>query len=327
MSKTGFPNPRGKNAHGVVETLPEKQLTSWPEWRELIYDLMHQQDVEIGNEAAFWAKIRHEQRGDLFVAQGSMAPHSVWRSKQAIRQQPSDMITVVVKHTGTAGLTLGDDEALATPGSVLVLDLNLPIHSNNLTTDVSSWTAIHLDRAPLEDAISQIGSINDLVIDPDQPSARVLKSYIQSLSENLSDLSDVGGDSFKNVTVELVRNALVLSTQDYASQYAKGLHRVQKAILKRIRDPNFNLDEVACEVGIGKRTIYRMFQSVGTTPSKWVEARRLELIARELRSPASTGRNISQIALATGYNELAHLSRVFKRRYGVSPSKFRKRAR
>ena len=263
------------------------------------------------------------QRGDLFMARGHTTAHSVWRSRQAIRKHPTNLVTLIVKHSGTAGLTLGDDQAVINPGDMLLLDMNRPIHSANLLDDSASWTALHLDRTSLDDCLSRTKSVGDLVLRADQPSAKVLKGFVEALYGNLSELEDVGANSFRNAAVELTRNALILSQQDTLGNQSRSLHRVQTALMARIREPSLRIQDVAKELGIGTRKIHRLFQGAGTTPSKWIEERRLEMIADELRSKATSGQLISQIALSFGYNDLSHFSRVFKRRYGVSPRDYR----
>ena len=52
---------------------------------------------------------------------------------------------------------------------------------------------------------------------------------------------------------------------------------------------------------------------------------RLEHARRMLRSAASIGIPVGDIALESGFTDLASFSRMFKRRYGATPSEMRDR--
>jgi len=62
---------------------------------------------------------------------------------------------------------------------------------------------------------------------------------------------------------------------------------------------------------------------LGTTPTEIVNAARMEFAARQL---AGTARPIMEIALDCGLNNLSHFYALFRRRYGLSPRRYRLRA-
>jgi AraC-like DNA-binding protein len=59
----------------------------------------------------------------------------------------------------------------------------------------------------------------------------------------------------------------------------------------------------------------------------YVLARRLEACRATFDDPQSARRSITEIALAHGFSNLAHFSRVFRAHAGVSPSEFRRGVR
>jgi len=82
---------------------------------------------------------------------------------------------------------------------------------------------------------------------------------------------------------------------------------------------SLTLDEIAAAAGIGKWTLVARFrEEVGTTPHRYVLERRLTR-AREL---LEAGEPCVEVAYATGFFDQSHLARAFRRRYGLSPSRF-----
>jgi AraC-like DNA-binding protein len=296
----------------------------WRKWREISYDLLNGLEVSISDETAFRSNLSHTQNGGLKIVRLRNTPHMGQRTPQSIRRNPSDTLSLVALQHGKAAIELGGQQVQVSPGDMYVHDLERPMRSSGVGKDMVEWVVIHVQRSALEDALPVVNTATSHKLDGSLPANRVLRSFMQALSDNADQMAKGTTGAFELATTDLLRNALLLNRDSDQAQYAQALNRVQATILLRLREPNLDIQKIAQEVGIGPRTIYRMFQSIGTTPAKWVEEKRLTRIGKELRSPSNAGKSISQIALSFGYNELAHFSRSFKRQFGVSPRAYRK---
>ena len=77
------------------------------------------------------------------------------------------------------------------------------------------------------------------------------------------------------------------------------------------------VDELAREAGLSPAHFARAFrESVGQAPHQYLLARRLEHARRLLDAPRAT---LSDVALRAGFADQAHLTRLFRRAYGVTP--------
>ena len=84
-----------------------------------------------------------------------------------------------------------------------------------------------------------------------------------------------------------------------------------------------NLPSVAQELGMSYVQLLRRFEAaVGVTPSEYIINFRLKTAREHL---LNTAQPIKSIALACGYQDAYYFSNAFKKRYGVSPTAFRKR--
>ena len=78
-----------------------------------------------------------------------------------------------------------------------------------------------------------------------------------------------------------------------------------------------SIAELAVEAGLSPTHFARAFkQSMGRPPHQYILTARLER-ARELLD--ASGSSIADVALRTGFVDQAHLTRAFKRRFGVTP--------
>ena len=104
------------------------------------------------------------------------------------------------------------------------------------------------------------------------------------------------------------------------------LERIYPAIL-RIKDAYrrpITAQELADACAMSQPTLFRLFrQTVGMTPMQYLENHRLKQAAQLLLSDQDT---LAVIAEKCGYWDEFHLSRNFKRHYGMSPREYKKQA-
>jgi signal transduction histidine kinase/ligand-binding sensor domain-containing protein/DNA-binding response OmpR family regulator len=98
------------------------------------------------------------------------------------------------------------------------------------------------------------------------------------------------------------------------------MERIMKAINKNLSDSDFNVEMLTQEVGISRAQLHRkMKELTGISTSEFVRNIRLEQAARLLKEQKL---NITQVAYAVGFSNLAHFSTIFRRHFGVSPSEY-----
>lgn len=82
------------------------------------------------------------------------------------------------------------------------------------------------------------------------------------------------------------------------------------------------LDDLSKITGISKYYMIRLFQKyVGTTPGQYLQDQRLHFAAQLLRY---SKKSIISITFEAGYNSLSSFERAFRKKFGVSPTKYRK---
>lgn len=89
-------------------------------------------------------------------------------------------------------------------------------------------------------------------------------------------------------------------------------------------DHPLTLADLAERAGYSAQHLNRVFQRVlGTTPLKYLAAARLERAAELLRHQSLT---VATVARRVGFADATYFSRLFLRRYGLTPSEYRSRA-
>ena len=114
-------------------------------------------------------------------------------------------------------------------------------------------------------------------------------------------------------------SAMAIETQSIQS-YNERLYNVEQYIREHINEP-LNREVLAAVAGFSVPHFHRIFTAhMGENISEYVRRVRLERAGRKLRMGAV---DITEVALAAGYDTHAAFGKAFKQQYGLSPSEFR----
>jgi AraC-like DNA-binding protein len=90
-----------------------------------------------------------------------------------------------------------------------------------------------------------------------------------------------------------------------------------------LRDGDVSVTALAGRHRVSARYIQRLFESDGTTLSKFVLGQRLAQAYRMLADPRQGDRMIGTLAFEVGFGDLSTFNREFRRHYGATPSDVR----
>jgi AraC-like DNA-binding protein len=127
--------------------------------------------------------------------------------------------------------------------------------------------------------------------------------------------------------------ALALGATRDASEMARArglpaarLSAIKADILGRLEEEGMTVTTIAKRRGVTPRYVQMLFESDGTTFSEYVLDQRLARSYRMLTEPGRIHRTVSAIAFQVGFGNLSYFNRVFRNRFGVTPSDARRDA-
>lgn len=98
------------------------------------------------------------------------------------------------------------------------------------------------------------------------------------------------------------------------------VQKIENDIIRNYTDSNYALDDFLRTLPYSYDYLRKLFQKeLGMTPHKYLNDKRLQTAANMLCSEYNDG-NITQVAHLCGFRESLYFSRMFKKKYGVSPS-------
>lgn len=112
----------------------------------------------------------------------------------------------------------------------------------------------------------------------------------------------------------------MLTDEQRLQDYCERIDGIKKYIRDHIDEP-LTREALAEVAGFSVPHFHRIFTAqLGENIASYVRRVRLERAGRKLRMGAV---DITQVALAAGYDSHTAFSRAFKQQYGLSPSEFR----
>lgn len=88
-----------------------------------------------------------------------------------------------------------------------------------------------------------------------------------------------------------------------------------------ISNPNLDLDYIQKQIGMSHSSLYRKTKALtGYSPIELIRKVRLSYSVKMLKEK---GLNVSETAIACGFNDIGHFISCFKKEYGTTPSKYK----
>jgi signal transduction histidine kinase/ligand-binding sensor domain-containing protein/DNA-binding response OmpR family regulator len=145
-----------------------------------------------------------------------------------------------------------------------------------------------------------------------------LLASVESLISSRKRLFEQLSNALDKRIVNLTPDEVVITSKDESF-----LKQSIKIVEEGMQDVEFNIEDVAVAVGMGRTTFYKKLKSLtGLSPVEFVRDMRLKR-SRQLLDEGSL--TVSEIGYLVGFNSLPYFSTCFKEKYKSSPSEYMKK--
>ncbi|MDQ0113678.1 AraC family transcriptional regulator [Paenibacillus harenae] len=162
-------------------------------------------------------------------------------------------------------------------------------------------------------AAVSVKSVNDRLI-----------SYIESLKPYFKQPDEISSGLIKIKLLELLFD-VADTNENFYFQLLQLKRKERKSITEVIEENIFNpvsLNDLAHLSGRSLSTFKREFKEIyNTSPLYYIRKRRMDK-AKELLTHTSL--SVTDVCFSTGFENVSHFSKVFKERFGISPSLLKK---
>jgi AraC-like DNA-binding protein len=123
-----------------------------------------------------------------------------------------------------------------------------------------------------------------------------------------------------NRTSTVDNNMVITNNQEESDDESNQfITKATKIVVDNISDSDFNIDRMCREMAMSRTLFYVKLKSyTGKSPQDFIRIIRLERAAQMLRN----GSQVTDAASMTGFDNPKYFSTVFKKYFGISPSKY-----
>jgi AraC-like DNA-binding protein len=257
------------------------------------------------------------------VAASTLASTPVGFSRQNHHLKDStDDFHLDIVETGVIHFAQAGEECVYHPGSAYFIDRSRPAHG--LGPYGGCVRGITVQAAALKTMVAHPEDLAGRPIRPG-PALRLLDGYLQSLT-SCNELPPpemtqvVGGHLVDLLAAVLGPTAEAAEAVAKRGLKAARVREIRAEIARRCRDPGFDLDNVVRTLGLSRRYVQQLMQESGQSFTDHLAERRLELAFALLNDVNRRHRTITDVAFASGFNDVSHFNRMFRRRFGDTPS-------
>ena len=263
-------------------------------------------------QASFW------NLNGMLVSVQALDAMTMTRDDVMLRASVSDHFLIVIPIQGESRFTDEVVDQTVRPGDVLVVDLN---RTAVCRCGPQTTVGISLARALLEE---RAGRVDTQGVLPSTPEAHIFANFMRTLVEQLPATSLASIEPLCRIVRDLLANALAISAPAQSgTPYAVSARVRAKAYIESQRPGTLDVDVMGQALAMTRSSLYRLFKADGGLLA-FDRRRRLRLLHRAVADPLNR-QSFGDLGGQQGFNDPAHLARLFRQTFGYSMSELRDR--
>jgi AraC-like DNA-binding protein len=264
------------------------------------------------------------QLDEVRLAEISGNAHVIERSPQVARSTPKDSVFATLLVKGDAVFLHEDGCLAAGAGDLVIYDTRHPYLFG--FSSAMRQILVDIPRSVFTEVCLAGGVPAPMVFGKGPAREGELLSALRSLLGGLVAAGGTGpGADRQGAVLDLIRLLALQRAggRSGASGLTAQLVLAEEYVERHLHDPCLTAGRVASVMGISVRHLSRVFESSGTTPSRYILERRLLRAHDQLAEPASRELTIADVAYRWGFSSQAHFARAFRARFDRTPSQVR----
>ncbi len=281
---------------------------------------------EFNSDLPFEARIESMNFAHGSVGRVRMSPLVTVRTKQNIAASKVDGFYANFVMTGELNVDQAGHVSRAVPGDLVIYDTAEPVSATGQPDGMYEDLSFLISKESFAAVKNVEDSFNNVLL-PRRSLMGPLAGALTLLSEHLlsasADELTALFDAFV-VLLPLAAGGFAPNLNDGEEPKSRDLKReILYYVNEQLSTEALSPERVATHFGICPRYVHKIFASLGTTFSAYITQKRLERVQLDLISSSCKHESIFTVAYRWGFVNLSTFNRLFKKRYGCTPSEFR----
>lgn len=295
-------------------------------WRHILCEAFGPIEVGLNSRRDFSGFVRTCKRQELQFNEICYRGQTLERTAQNLAGFDQEYFTFSRTISGPLHFEQNGGQSIVNPGSLVLLNQTSPYKA--FTNACYHAFSVSIPKKLLLQRVPHIGAFYKLDAAHGSPRGQLLANFVQYLSEGISGWSEAEFMALREQLVDLIALLMVddksrpVSSEESSIRAA---HRERAIAYIRYHHRNAQLtpQSIAAACGISVGYLHKIFQAVDLRVEHFLFSQRLETCKALLVNPQYRRQSVQQIAYQSGFSHPSHLSRLFKEKFGVSPSGFR----
>ncbi|MBN3782859.1 helix-turn-helix domain-containing protein [Burkholderia sp. Ac-20345] len=295
-------------------------------WLDMICRTYVHLDSAPQGELPIFGDIEFSTVGTLRYTRLTSNAKRVLRTPACICKETEDHYLVQVQQAGQSVVCQDGRQAALGAGDFTLYDCTRP-YALQFDSDRHDVTVLRLPRNRLETSVSGLSQLTAVTVPRQSVAAKLLMTMLETLDDDLENLHSSSADSVSEGLVSIIAAGLRglpgANLRKASNLQIYHLARVKAFLREHLREPGITVGSIAHALSISPAHLNRLFRDEPLSLAKLMWQLRLDGCQCDLADPRQSARSVSDIAYSWGFSDVAHFSRVFRERSGMSPRDWR----
>lgn len=294
-------------------------------WRRAVACSCYPMDIQFSNREAFSAKLSMLNLGDFSLSRGTTSALRYTRSGTHIKNDPNECYLVTIPSVSSVRFSQRDVSVTCAPGELILERSHEPYEFSH--DDPVDLRVLRLPAWILRGHLRSPERFCAVRFNAAEGVGRLLVDFLDLIPARFEQLQPSARIALGQQVTELL--VLALTSDDRAlttgASSVRNAHlaRIEAYVRRHIGSCDLDPVQIAVACGISVRYLHQLFRDTGQPLCEWMRQQRLTMSCEALHDPAEKG-TIAEIALRCGFREHAQFSRLFKQRFGLTPTEHRR---
>lgn len=292
-------------------------------WRESVGVFLDARLAANDDPARFHGDVESYLLDDVVLSRPRASAQKFDRPSGRIARDGIDSYMIQLFVRGNTDIALGRRSLHGQEKRIVGFDLGETLDSANAEFDIICAVVPRARLAPLLD---RPDSLHTAMPSLESGGGHLLAEFLPNLFDSLPDLAPGQSGSASRALIELIAtafNGAEFAAGDAPALAERALELKAKSFVKnRLASQTLGPEEIAGAMGLSRSALYRLFKESGGV-ALYIREQRLRRCFAELVGERGRHAQVAQIAWRWGFTDAAHFTRLFRERFGCTPSEAR----
>lgn len=306
----------------MIENISTSDVTALerlPFWNQLASQMVAPLEIEAMDPERFQARLYRRRIRECEIVSPVSAPANISNNGQ---QGDAGVLNLQLQLVGRSRNFTNGRACELEEGDFLLYDPSQPLRLS--FTEPTQVVVLRLPVAQIEQRLPRLRQLAGVKIRGDRGPGAVFSSFLRKAWKQMQ--IDDGGwvETLDEVIWPLLDMAYATEQRESVagSRRDERRHQLFDIVARELCDPELDARAIARTMGVSARYVQMMFAEMATTPSAYIQHKRLELAARRFAREGA-GAMVTNVAFDVGFSDLSSFCRAFRRRFNMSPRDYR----